>query len=171
MTFDAAELLIRTVEPADAAGVVAVFNPIIEAGCYTSFDTPFTVEAEQAFIEGMKERDIFQVAVRQHDGRIVGFQSMAPVPSFSQAFAHVGVLGTFVDLACRRQGIGRQLFAATLPLARQKGYKKIFTYVRADNSGGLAAYLAQGFRIVGTAQQHIKIGERYIDEIVIEKLL
>jgi ribosomal protein S18 acetylase RimI-like enzyme len=80
-------------------------------------------------------------------------------------------MGTYVDLACHRQGIGRRLFAATFEAARRKGYEKIFTYVRADNEAGLAAYLGQGFEVVGTARRHAKIGGRYIDEIMIERFL
>ena len=55
--------------------------------------------------------------------------------------------------------------------ARQKGYEKFFTYVRADNEAGLQTYLRQGFRIVGSAERHAKIDGRYIDEIVIEKVV
>ena len=39
------DLLIRNAEPDDARGIVSVFNPIIEAGSFTLFDTPFTIEA------------------------------------------------------------------------------------------------------------------------------
>lgn len=165
------KLLIRPVEPDDAAGIVAVFNPIIESGLYSTFDTPFSVEAERAYILSLTDRDIFHVAVRLPDQTVVGFQSLSPLPAYSQALAHIGVLGTFVDRACRRQGIARQLFAATFAVAKTKGYEKLFTYVRADNPAALATYQSQGFRIVGTAQRHAKIGGRYIDEIIIEKLL
>lgn len=43
--------------------------------------------------------------------------------------------------------------------------------MRADNAAALAAYLKQGFRIVGTAFRHAKINGHYVDEILIEKLL
>ena len=47
------ELLIRDAKPDDAAGIVAVFNPIIEARSYTLFDTPFSIEAERSNIAGL----------------------------------------------------------------------------------------------------------------------
>ena len=53
----------------------------------------------------------------------------------------------------------------------QKGYEKIFAYVRGDNLTALATYLKQDFRIIGSAQKHAKINEKYVDEILIEKLL
>ena len=96
------ELLIRDAVPDDAAAIVSVFNPIIESHSFTLFDMPFTVEAERSYIEGLAARDIFHVAVKPDDNTIVGFQSMSPFANYTHAFDHVGVIGTYVDLASRR---------------------------------------------------------------------
>ncbi|MCI0661725.1 MAG: GNAT family N-acetyltransferase [Acidobacteria bacterium] len=165
------DLLIREARPEDAEAIVGIFNPIIEAGVYTVFDTPFTIEAERNYILNFPQRGVFHVAVNLPDQKIVGFQSMEPFATYTHAFDHVGTLGTYVDLSSRRQGISRQLFDATFDAARHKGYEKIFTFVRADNTVALAVYLNHGFRIVGTAQRQAKINGRYVDEIIIEKFL
>ncbi len=164
-------LLIRPVQPEDAAAIVAIFNPIIQSGKYTVFDTPFTVEAEREYITNFPARGIFHVAIRQADSKIVGFQSMEPFATYTHAFDHVGVLGTYVDLAERGQGIAGDLFAATFEAARQKGYEKLFTFIRADNPAALAAYQRQGFQIIGTARRQAKINGSYIDELMVEKFL
>ncbi len=44
------DLVIRPATVADAGGIVNILNPIIEAGMYTMFDTPFTVDAEQRYL-------------------------------------------------------------------------------------------------------------------------
>jgi len=165
------ELLVRDARPDDAQAIVAIFNPIIEAGVYTIFDTPFTVEAEKEYILNFPRAGIFHVAERRQDRQVVGFQSMEPFATYTHAFDHVGVLGTYVDLACRRQGIAAFLFEATFAAARRKGYEKIFTFVRADNPAALSTYLSQGFQIVGTAKKQAKIKGTYLDEIIIEKFL
>jgi L-amino acid N-acyltransferase YncA len=162
---------IRDARPADAEGIVAVLNPIIAARCYTAFDAPLTASAEREFIRHFPERGIFHVAVTVPGGDIVGFQDVSPFADFSRAFDHVGVIGTFVELTRRREGIGTHLFSATFDAARRKGYEKILAYVRADNENGLAAYRRQGFRVVGTAARHAKIDGKYIDEIIIERFL
>jgi len=155
----------------DAEGIVAVLNPIIEARIYTVLDRPVTADEERAFIRQFPARGIFHVAIGKSDGTVVGFQSLEPFASYTHAFDHVGVLGTFVDLRRRQLGIATRLFEATLAAAVRKGYEKIFTFVRSDNTAALAAYRAQGFRTIGTAQKHAKIDGRYVDEIMIEKLL
>ena len=165
------ELLIREAQPDDAEEVVAIFNSIIEAGIYTVFDTPFTVEDETQYIENLPNGGFFLVAVRTSDQRIVGFQSLEPFASYTRAFDHVGVLGTYVSPDHRRPGIARSLFQASFKMARQKGYEKIFTFVRADNPAALATYQNQGFSVVGTARKHAKLAGSYIDEVLIEKFL
>lgn len=165
------DLLVREVQPDDAAAIVGILNPIIEAGVYTAFDTPFTVEGEQDYILNFSQRGVFHVAIRCHDRQVVGFQNMEPFASYTHAFDHVGVLGTYVDLACRRQGISKSLFEATFEAARRKGYEKIFTFVRADNPAALATYLKYEFQIVGTAKRQAKVNGTWVDEVIIERFL
>lgn len=162
---------IRNAVPSDAAALVGILNPIIEARVYTAFDTPFSVATERDYILGFPARGVWKVATQGENDRVVGFQILEPFATYTRAFDHVGTLGTFVDLAHRRQGIARALFAATLQDARQKGYEKLFTFVRADNPAALQTYLAQGFTVIGTARNHAKIDRRYVDEILIEKFL
>jgi L-amino acid N-acyltransferase YncA len=150
---------------------VGILNPIIKTGLYTVFDTPFTIEAERDYIVNFPRRGVFHLAEYGEDRQIVGFQSLEPFATYTSAFDHVGIIGTYVDLSKRRQGIATQLFKATFEAARCKGYEKIFTYVRADNLAAVASYLQQGFHVVGAAQRQAKISGKYIDEIFIEKFL
>ncbi len=162
---------IRDVRVEDADAIAAILNPIIAARCYTALDTPVTAEQEREFIRTFPPNGVFIAAVDTTSGRIAGFQDVSPFADFTHAFDHVGVIGTYVDLALRRQGIATQLFAATFAAARRKGFEKLFTYVRADNEAGLQTYLRQGFRIVGRAERQAKIDGRYIDEVIIERAI
>lgn len=165
------DLLVREAKPDDAAGIVAIFNPIIETGLYTAFDAPFSVEAERRYITGLSERAIFHVAVRASAETIVGFQSLEPFATYTRATDHVGVLGTYVDLAHRRQGVAKCLFQATFRAARAKGYEKVLTYIRTDNPSAMSTYLSQGFRIVGTAERQVKLRGTYVDAVIVERFL
>jgi L-amino acid N-acyltransferase YncA len=164
-------VVIRDARVEDAEDMVAILNPIITARSYTALDTPLSVESQREFIRSFAPQGVFHVAVDATSNRVVGLQDVSPFGDFTHAFDHVGVIGTFVDLSRRRQGIASQLFAATFAAARKKGYEKFFTYVRADNDAALRTYLGQGFQIVGTAKRQAKIDGRYIDEIMIEKFL
>jgi L-amino acid N-acyltransferase YncA len=160
------EILIRDVRPLDAEGIAGILNPIIAAGVYTALDTPFSVEEERAFIADFPARGVFHVATL--DGRVVGFQNVEPFASYTHAFDHVGVIGTYVDLELRRRGIGSRLFAATFDAAQRKGYEKLFAFVRSDNAAALQTYVRWGFETIGVAQRHARLNGRYIDEVLIE---
>ena len=162
-------ITVRDVARSDAEGIVAILNPIIEAGVYTVIEGPVSVDAERDFIGKFPPRGIWKVAVRE--GRIAGFQVLEPFAAYTRAFDHVATLGTYVDLRLRRQGIARALFEATLAAAREQGYEKIFTFVRADNPSALATYRAHGFDVIGTARRHAKVNGRYVDEILIERFV
>jgi L-amino acid N-acyltransferase YncA len=163
-------IVVRLAAPDDAAGIAGVLNPIIDDGRYSALDTTFSVEEERAFIERFPARGIFHVAV-DDTGAVAGFQVFEPLAPHLHALDHVGTIGTYVDLARRRQGIASHLFAATFAAAVAKGYEKIFTFVRADNAAALNAYLHHGFTVVGTATRHAKIRGVYVDEVMIEKPL
>jgi L-amino acid N-acyltransferase YncA len=164
------DLIIREVREDDAAAVLGVLNPIIESET-TAFDAPLTEADERSYLARFPWRGVFHVALRGGDGLLVGFQSLEPFATYTSLFDHVGVLGTYVDAACRRQQVASRLFAATFTAARAKGYEKLFTYIREDNPAALAAYAAEGFRVVGKAERHLKVDGRYVAEVIVERFL
>jgi L-amino acid N-acyltransferase YncA len=163
------DLAVRDVTPDDAAGVVAVLNPIIAAGAFTVIDGPIRVEWERSYISRFPARGVWKVALEGE--RLVGFQVLEPFASFSAAFDHVASLGTYVDLSLRRRGIASALFPATFAAARQKGYEKIFTFILSGNDASLQTYLKHGFTIVGRAARQAKVAGQYLDEVMIERFL
>ncbi|MCC4817165.1 histone acetyltransferase [Vibrio lentus] len=164
-------LTIREVTVEDAQGIIDVLNPIIIEARYTILDQTFTVDEEKAFIESFPDRGVFSVAVNETTSQLLGFQNVEPFATYTKAFEHVGIIGTYVDANSRGQGVAKQLFDYTFKAAKAKGYEKLFAYVRADNERALSVYLKQGFEIVGTAKKHGKIGDQYFDEVLIEKFL
>jgi L-amino acid N-acyltransferase YncA len=164
-------LMIREAQVSDAESIINIFNPIIESGMYTAVTHTISVEAEREFISKFNKRGIFHVGVNKLEQKIVGFQNVQPFADYTDAFDHVGIIGTFVSLLHHKQGVAKALFQATFDACLSKGYEKIFAYVRADNQVALATYLSQGFSIIGTAKKHAKINGVYIDEVMIERFI
>jgi len=162
---------IREVVINDAEGITHLLNPIIIEGLYTVLDKTFTTEEEKIFIDNFPDKGVFNVALMDDDLSVIGFQNVEPFATYTSAFDHVGIIGTFVDAKHRDKGVSSALFNATFELFRSKGYKKLFAYVRGDNERALAVYLKQGFEVIGTAKNHAKVNDVYIDEVLIEKWL
>jgi len=136
-------LIIRQVKLEDAAEAAAIFNEAAQQGL--TILGPFTVEEEREFIKSFLSggRGIFYVA--EIEGIVVGFQTVEPLATNTRAHDHIGITGTFVNVAYRRQGIGRQLAEATFKMAREVGYREISIYIFADNTGSILFYQNLGF--------------------------
>ena len=163
--------IIREVRLADAEEIVALFNPIIEAKCYTTFVSPFTVSEEQEFIQNFPTRASFLGAFHAQSKHLRGFQVVTPMASYISALDHVGEIGTYVSLDHQRQGIAGYLYRETFERAKTKGFEKLLAWVRADNEAGLRSYTRYGFERVGIAKRHAKIEKRYLDEVIFERWL
>lgn len=163
-------ITIRPVRESDAEETLRLLNPIIEAGSYTIMTDPIDPEGQREYLKHFRDHGICYVATEE-EGRVVGMQSMHPCPPVTPALAHVGDIGTYVRLDSLGMGIGSRLMEATLAEARSRGYRKIMAMIRADNPGALAFYGRHGFRTIGIAREHARIGDRYVDEVMTELLL
>lgn len=105
------------------------------------------------------------------DGRLVGM--LGAFRRFRIKTKHVAtVFGVYVDPAARGQGVARQLMQALLDeIALKPEIVKLELTVNTENPAALALYRHFGFAIIGTVHLGLKIGERYYDEYLMEKLL
>jgi len=167
----AADVSVRRAGPDDAAGVAAVLNQVIAGGRHSLLDTPFSIAEERAYIEGLPERSFLHVAEAADSG-VVGFQTVIPWNTFvTREFDHVATMGTYVDEAWRRRGVGAALARASFAAALDLGYEKVFTDLRADNPDSLVYHLALGFSVVGAARRHARVGGRDVDVLFVERFL
>lgn len=130
--------------------MVELLNPIIEAGTYTIMDKSYSVEEQIDFIRNFPESGIFNVAVCNENGRILGMQDVMPVDKDTNTQKHVGEISTFVSLNTQRKGIGKALTQTTLKQAHEKGFQKILATIRADNPQAISFYKNAGFTTVDT---------------------
>ncbi len=89
------------------------------------------------------------VFLAEQDGRVVGGAHLSfdgPEPGTGKISA-VAVSPEF-----RRQGIGTQLMDAAEALAVERGLTAVILYVRGDNEGAVAMYLARGYEMVPQEQ-------------------
>ena len=72
---------------------------------------------------------------------------------------------------CWGHGIGTALFEAMENWALERGITRIELEVMTHNKAAIALYKKRGFEIEGTKRKSIKIGDQYIDEYLMSKLL
>ena len=161
------EVNIRRATPLDAAGIVAVLEAIAAERVHSAIDKAWTVEQETRYLESLSPRETFHVATAP-DAGIVGFQSLDLWSAILPAMRHVGQVGTFLLPAWRGRGIGRRLWAATLPFAQAAGYRKLVIQVRASNAAAQGFYRGLGFVECGRLSRQVVIDGVEDDEILME---
>jgi len=87
------------------------------------------------------------------------------------AYDHVADLSVYVDRARRGRGVGRALLGALIERARVTGYHKIVLAAFPDNAAGMALYGSVGFTRVGVYREQGWLDGRWVDVIVMERLL
>ncbi len=162
-------LQVRKATPSDAEAISAIWEVICAERIYSAVSRPFTPDQEREYLASLSDRE--GIFVAEAEGRILGFQSLERWARYTDAFDHVGTLGTFVLPRWRRRGVGRRLAEHTLSFARTHGYEKLVVYVRASNRGALAFYQGLGFRPCGILTRQVRIDGQYDDEVFLELFL
>lgn len=105
------------------------------------------------------------------DGRLVGMMGAHRVLRIKTR--HVAtVYGVYVDPAVRGQGIGGKLMQGLLDEIRLiPEIVKLNLSVNSEQGEALTLYRRFGFEIIGISHQEMKLGDRYYDSLLMEKLL
>ena len=87
------------------------------------------------------------------------------------AYQYVVDLSIYLARSWRGKGLGARLLAPLSPLARELGYHKIVLSAFPTNTAGLRLYKRQGFTTVGIYKEMGLLDGRWVDTIIMEKLL
>jgi phosphinothricin acetyltransferase len=87
------------------------------------------------------------------------------------AYDHVADLSVYVERAWRGRGAGHALLAALVERARALGYHKMVLAAFPDNRAGMALYARLDFTRVGVYREQGLLDGRWVDVVVMERLL
>jgi phosphinothricin acetyltransferase len=159
---------IRDAQPADAGAIARIYNQGIEDRVAT-FETELrTPEERRQWLADRGPR--YPVVVAVDAGQIVGWGSLNAFNP-REAYRHVVDFSVYVDRDRRGTGIGRHLLAALEVRARSLGYHKMVLAAFPTNLAGKRLYERQGFRTVGIYHEQGQLDGKWVDVIVMEKLL
>jgi phosphinothricin acetyltransferase len=83
----------------------------------------------------------------------------------------VADLSVYIDRQQRGKGLGGRLLEAVIGLARALDYHKIVLSAFPFNTAGIRLYERHGFTTVGIYKEMGKLDGRWVDTIIMEKLL
>ena len=159
---------VRLATPEDAATICRIYNQGIEDRVATLETELRTPEERRAWLASRGPRH--PVIVAETDGQIPGWGSLN-VYNAREAYHFVADFSIYVDRAWRGKGVGDAVLARLVELAREHGFHKMVLSAFPTNTGGMALYGKHGFRTVGIYKEQGLLDGRWVDTIVMEKLL
>jgi L-amino acid N-acyltransferase YncA len=160
---------IRDATAADAATIALIYNQGIEDRVATLETQLRTPEERADWVAARGPRHPVLVAA-DGAGEVAGWGSLNafnPRPVYD----HVVDLSVYVGREQRGKGIGDALLWALEERAREIGYHKMVLAAFPTNAPGMRLYERHGFRTVGVYREQGMLDGRWVDVIVMEKIL
>ena len=88
-----------------------------------------------------------------------------------ECYRFVADISVYVERSWRGKGVGRALLEKLTELGSQHGFHKLVLSAFPGNAGGMALYAKSGFRTVGIYHEQGQLDGKWVDTIVMEKLL
>ena len=88
-----------------------------------------------------------------------------------EAYRFVADISVYVERGWRGRGVGRVMLQKLVELGRTHGYHKLVLSAFPGNAAGMALYSKSGFRTVGIYREQGQLDGKWVDTIVMEKLL
>lgn len=152
----------------DAEVICTIFNQGITDRAAT-LETALRTPAERR--EWLSARDRrHPVIVAAADGTVVGWGSLNQFNP-RDVYDHVADFSIYVERRWRGKGVGTQLLDRLIEIARERGYHKLVLAALACNAAGAALYTGAGFSRVGVYREHGHLDGRWVDVLIMEKLL
>ena len=162
------DIAIRPATTADADAIATIYNQGIEDRVATLETNLRTPDERRQWLAARSPRH--PVIVAEAGGQVVGWGSLN-VFNPRKAYDYVVDLSVYVERGCRGKGVGSRLLTRLIELARELGYHKLVLSAFPSNAGGMALYQKLGFRTVGIYKEQGKLDGKWVDTIIMEKLL
>ncbi|CUH64072.1 N-acyltransferase YncA [Thalassovita gelatinovora] len=162
-------MTIRDARPKDADAVADIWNHIIRdtAATFTTLEkTPQDLIADIA----AKQAEGKAFLVVEQAGQVAGFATYFQFrggPGYRHTMEHT----IHIAPQAQGQGLGRDLMIALEDHARATGVHSLFAGVSGDNPGGVGFHAALGYREIARLPQVGRKFERWMDLVLMQKIL
>jgi phosphinothricin acetyltransferase len=173
-----APLHVRLATLDDAAAICRIYNQGIEDRVATLETELRTPDERRTWLASRGARYPVIVATAERAGEarepasptVAGWGSLNPY-SAREAYRFVADFSIYVDRAWRGKGVGDVMLTRLEALAREHDFHKMVLSAFPTNTGGMALYTKHGFRTVGIYKEMGLLDGKWVDTIIMEKLL
>jgi L-amino acid N-acyltransferase len=153
----------------DAEAIRQIYNGEVTTSTVTFDLVPRSLEEQREWLTARSGAHAVVVAEDESAG-VVGFASLSPWGK-KPAYATSVEDSVYVHPEHQGRGIGRQLLAELLDVARAHGFHAVFARIVDGREASVALHRSFGFDVVGTEREVGRKFGRWLDVIVMQLLL
>jgi phosphinothricin acetyltransferase len=162
------EVTVRLAKLDDAESIRRIYNIEVENSMVTFDLVPRSLDEQR---DWLRQRDgAFGVLVAEIDGQVVGFASLSEYRS-RPAYRTTVEDSVYVDQSSRGRGVGSALLVELVELARARGFHCMIGRIVGGHEKSIALHMAAGFDIVGTEREVGRKFGRWLDVVLVQRLL
>jgi len=161
-------LQIRSALADDAAAIAEIYNQGIEDRVATYETRRRSTEDQREWLQSVAGR--YPAVVAQIDGEIIGWAGAGPYRD-RECYRGIGEFSMYVCRDWRRRGVGDLLLDGLISEAERLGLWKLLSRIFPFNEASRALCRKHGFREVGVYEKHARLDGRWLDVIIVERLI
>ena len=162
------DAVVRLAALEDTEAVRRIYNHEVENTTHTFDLIPRTLAVQRAWL---REREgALGVLVAELDGRVAGFASLSGYRPRA-AYRTSVESSVYVDEAVRGRGVGRQLMGELVEVARTRGFHTMLARVAGGHKASIQLHEAVGFAVVGVEREVGRKFGRWLDVVVMQRML
>lgn len=153
----------------DAEALRAIYNLEVLTSTVTFDLVPRTIDEQREWLRARSGAHVVLVA-EDDDGHLTGFASLSPYrdrPAYSTTVED----SVYVHREHQGQGVGRLLLSELVDRAGQHGFHAVMGRIVGGHEASIGLHRALGFTEVGTEREIGRKFGRWLDVVVMQKLL
>jgi RimJ/RimL family protein N-acetyltransferase len=166
------EIILRSGEVSDSCGILDTIRSTALERSYILMDHyNKKIESEKKYISGLdRNKNLLMVAVAREN--VVGCLAALQADSGQwESTAHILHLGLHLKESYRGLGIGSEMLAYAEAWALERGFKKLEASIFTGNKRSLRLFDRAGFVEEGVRKLRVRVGNNYLDEVLVGKIL
>ena len=160
---------VRLARPGDAEAIRAIYNLEVSESTVTFDLVPRSAHEQEQWLREHAGAHPAVVATGE-DGGVVGFGSLSPYRS-RPAYATTVEDSVYVRRDVQRRGVGRALLDQLVKLATAHGFHAVIARIVDGHEASISLHRACEFDLVGVEKEVGRKFGRWLDVVVMERLL
>lgn len=165
-------MIIREIEISDADNLSCLIQHVeasSEFMLWEAREREVDSERQKNVIKRMKESNNSTILVAENDNELVGY--LFAIGGDAKRNKHSAYIVVGISKDYRGQGVGAKVFKELERWAIHRNMHRLELTVVSRNEAGLSLYKKMGFEIEGTKKHSLFIGDEFVDEYYMSKLI